>query len=65
MEKIGVRHEWIGDLTDIEIKNMLLKYSVRSAQYTFDIEHLTAEYIDEIQGVFVNVIDTQTENDSE
>lgn len=65
LERMGVYHEWTGDLADIEIKHMLLKYSVRSAQYTFDIAHLTAEYIDEIQGVHVNVVDTSTQNDLE
>ena len=65
LERMGVYHQWIGDLTDIEIKHMLLKYSVRSAQYTFDVVHLTVEYIDEIQGIHVNVIDTSTQNDSE
>jgi hypothetical protein len=63
LQRMGVYHTWIGDLTDIEIKHMLLKYSVRSAQYSFDIAHLSAEYIDEVQGIHVNVIDTQVQND--
>jgi len=65
LERMGVYHEWIGDLTDVEIKRMLLKYSVRSTQYTFNMAHLRAEYIDEIQGIHVNVIDTETQNDTE